>query len=172
MTTRNRPDAAGGVPYRIVDRPAFTVAGRSTWISGPDNEQFGRFWQQCQGDGTFGVLRRLTHMAPGPQTQGQVLGISRVEADPTNRSFSFLIAVEVPADADTGDLERYTVPASRWAVFEAHGPVPDALVTAEIYAFSEWLPGSDYAHALAPEMEVYPPTDLPYCEFWLPLQRR
>ncbi len=51
------------VPYRLVDRPAFTVAGRSTWISGPDNEQFGRFWQQCKDDGTFNRFRALTGMA-------------------------------------------------------------------------------------------------------------
>lgn len=159
------------VPYRIVDRPAFTVAGRSTWIGGPDNELFGRFWAQCQSDGTFDRFQALTAMSPGPQTQGHVLGISRVEADPIHREFTFLIGVEVPADADTGELERVTVPACRWAVFEAHGPVPEALVAAEIVAFIEWLPTSGYVHARAPEMEVYPPSPdgQPYCEFWLPV---
>jgi AraC family transcriptional regulator len=161
------------VPCRLVDRPAFSVAGRSTWISGPDNEQFGRFWEQCHTDGTFDLFRALTDMAPGSQTQGHVLGVSRVEADPGRREFSFLIAVEVPKTADTGDLERTTVPASHWAVFEAHGPVPDALVEAEMYAFAEWLPASGYDHAQAPEMEVYPPSPdaQPYCEFWLPVKR-
>ena len=161
------------VPYRLIDRPAFTIAGRSTWISGPDNEQFGRFWQQCKDDGTFGRFQVLTGMAPGPRTQGHVLGVSRVEADPTNREFSFLIGVEVSDGADTGDLERYTVRAARWAVFEAHGPVPEALVAAEMVAFMEWLPASGYVHAHAPEMEVYPPSpdSQPYCEFWLPVER-
>jgi AraC family transcriptional regulator len=159
------------VPYRLVDRPAFGVAGRSTWIDGPDNEQFGRFWLDCGADGTFDRFHAVSGLAPGPQTQGHVLGISRVEADPSNRSFGFMVAVEVPEGVDTGDLELYTVPAARWAIFEAHGSVPEALVTAEIYAFSEWLPASGYVHALAPEMEVYPPSPdaEPYCEFWLPL---
>jgi AraC family transcriptional regulator len=45
-----------------------------------------------------------------------------------------------------------------------------SLVTAEIYAFSQWLPASGCVHALAPEMEVYPPGQgEPYCEFWLPV---
>ncbi len=159
------------VPYRIVDRPAFTVAGRSTWIGGPDNEQFGRFWAQCQSDGTFDRFQALTAMSPGPQTQAHVLGVSRVEADPSHREFTFLIGVEVPADAATGELEQVTVPACRWAVFEAHGPVPEALVAAEMAAFMEWLPTSGYVHARAPEMEVYPPSPdgQPYCEFWLPI---
>ncbi len=161
------------VPYRIVERPAFSIAGRSVWISGQDNAQFGRFWGQCNANGTFDRFQALTGFAPGPQTGGSTLGVSRVEADPSNRAFFFMVAVEVPEDAATGDLEHFTVPASRWAVFEARGPVPDALVAAEMYAFREWLPASGYTHALAPEMEVYPPTPdgEPLCEFWLPLDR-
>jgi AraC family transcriptional regulator len=160
--------------YRIVDRPAFNVAGRTTHIDGPDNEQFRKFWADCKADGTFDHFGVLTGLAPGPQTRGHVLGISRVEADPTNRAFDFMVAVEIPEGVDTGDLDRHTVPAAHWAVFEARGPVPEALVTAEIYAFSEWLPGSGFSHAPAPEMEVYPPSpdNQPYCEFWLPLRRR
>lgn len=162
------------VPYRVVERPAFMVAGKSVWISGGDNEQFGRFWAQCRTGETFSKFEALIGVAPGPQTRGHVLGISRVEADPGNRAFSFMVAVAVPDVIDTGDLETYSVPACRWAVFEAHGPVPQALVAAEMYAFVEWLPASGYAHALAPELEVYPPSpdDQPYCEFWLPVVER
>lgn len=158
---------------RIVDRPAFDVAGRSVWISGQDNAQFGRFWQQCKEDGTFDRLQALTGFAPGPQAGGATLGVSRVEVDPTKRAFFFTVAVEAPASAEIVGLERYTVPACRWAVFEAHGPMPQALVSAEMYAFMEWLPASGYVHAMAPEMEIYPPSpegeDL--CEFWLPIAR-
>jgi len=41
--------------------------------------------------------------------------------------------------------------------------------------FTQWLPGSDYTHARAPEMEVYPPgKDGPevLCEFWLPVIKK
>ena len=44
----------------------------------------------------------------------------------------------------------------------------------EIYAFTQWLPASGYAHANAPEMEVYLPgvSGAEYvCEFWLPVMR-
>lgn len=142
------------------------------YISGPDNDQFGGFWTQCKTDGTFNRFRALTGFAPGPQTGGTTLGVSRVEANPAKRAFWFTVAVEVPAGTDIDDLEAYTVPACRWAVFEAHGPVPEALVEAEMYAFLEWLPTSGYVHAAAPELEVYPPSPdgAPYCEFSLPLR--
>jgi AraC family transcriptional regulator len=160
---------------RIIERPAFRIAGKSAYISGPDNEQFGRFWQECQAGGLMAQFERLTGFQPGAQTRGATLGVSRVEQDPNKRDFNYMIAVEVAAAAETGDMETYTVPACRWAVFECRGAVPAAIVTAEIYAFSEWLPASGYTHDFAPEMEVYPPSSPaessePCTEFWLPIR--
>lgn len=165
------------IPVRIIDRPAFTIAGQQTYISGPDNEQFGRFWEQSRADGLLDTLRQLqqeTGMFPGPRTNSAVLGVSRVEKDPNKRDFYYMIAVESAApvsQAAPQGLIYYEVPAARWAVFECRGKIPEALVAAEMYAFMEWLPKSGYRHAPAPDMEVYPPRDDPeYMEFWLPVE--
>ncbi len=160
------------INYRIVDRPSFGIIGHKTWISGPDNEQFGRFWIRARAEGLFDTFARLGS-GVGPQTGGVVLGVSRVEQDPANRSFDYMIAIEEPAECPPHDLERYLVPATRWAVFECRGKVPDSIVRAEMFAFMEWLPASGYVHALAPEMEVYLPgsddSENSVCEFWLPV---
>lgn len=163
------------IAVRVIDRPAFRIAGKSTYISGPDNAQFGRFWQECEAGGWMGVLERLTGFHPGKQTAGATLGVSRVEQDPSKRDFNYMIAVEVEEEVDAGGLEMYTVPASRWAVFECRGRIPDAIVASEIYAFTHWLPQSGYTHEHAPEMEVYPPAPRAengetYAEFWLPIR--
>ena len=160
--------------YRIVQRPAFQVVGKKTWISGQDNSLFGRFWEQCQAEGLFEVFKQITGLQPGPQTRGVTLGVSCVEQDPTERSFYYLIGIETPQDCTAAGLESYQIPASQWAVFECRGKVPDAIVQAEMYAFTEWLPASGYVHANAPEIEVYPPesdgsSEGNYCEFWLPI---
>lgn len=160
------------VNYRLVERPAFQVVGKKVWISGQDTSLFGRFWDQCRADGSLARLEQFHGAQPGPHTNGVTLGISCVEKDPANRAFYYMIAVETPEAPD--DLETYQVPAAQWAVFECRGAIPDALVEAEIYAFTQWLPGSGYVHAPAPEMEVYPPTasqDSPCCEFWLPIEK-
>jgi AraC family transcriptional regulator len=163
--------------YRLVERPAFDVVGQKTWIAGQDNEIFGRFWEQSKTEGLFAKFAQISGFQPGAQTHGVMLGISCVEQDPTNRSFYYMIAIEKPKDA-AADLESYQVPAAQWAVFECRGQMPEALVQAEIYAFTQWLPASEFVHASAPEMEVYPPesktADDPdnYCEFWLPIQRK
>jgi AraC family transcriptional regulator len=165
------------IQYRLINRPAFHIIGRKGWIGGPDNEQFGRFWEQCRAEGLFAVLETVSHWQPGTQTGGTTLGVSRVEQDPTKRDFYYMIAVENPAQVDLPGLEAYEVPATQWAVFECRGKVPDAIVKSEMVAFMEWLPNSGYEHALVPEMEVYFPgtdgaSDDCYAEFWLPIKLR
>lgn len=161
------------INHKVIERPAFEVIGKKTWISGQDNELFGQFWIQCQKEGLFEVLERLGSGRPGLQTGSSLLGISCVEKDPANRAFYYMIAIEKPGTS-TEEVEVYRVPASQWAVFECVGKVPEAIVRAEIYAFTEWLPQSQYEHAKAPEMEVYFPgndgnSEDSYCEFWLPV---
>ena len=156
------------IKHRIVHLPSFEVVGLKTWISGQDNKIFGRFWDRCQQDGSLDVLRQITGVQAGRYTQGFMLGVSRVEQDPSNRSFYYMIAVEVPEGGVVpGDLEVYRVPETQWAVFECQGQIPESIVQAEMYAFLEWLPSSRYEHALAPEIEVYLAGDA--CEFWLPI---
>lgn len=163
------------INYHLIERPAFDVIGRKGWIAKQDD--FGRFWTQCQAEGLMEVFKRISGFRPGAQTHGATLGISRVEQDPSKRDFYYMIAVEKPDQCPPTDLEVYCVPASRWAVFECHGPVPGSIVEAEMFVFMEWLPGSGFVHAYAPEMEVYPPESKSdsqdnYCEFWLPIKKK
>jgi AraC family transcriptional regulator len=105
-----------------------------------------------------------------------------VEKDPDNRAFYYLIGIEKPivksdSEQKADELETYHVPASRWAVFECKGKVPEAIVKSEMFAFTEWLPSSVYEHAKAPEIEIYflgndGMRGDSYCEFWLPIVRR
>jgi len=161
------------VNFRLIERPAFGVIGKKTWIGGQDNELFGRFWQECQSNGLLAALAQLRSGQSGPQTGGLTLGISRVEQDPAKREFFYMIAIEKPASGLPGlleGMETYLVPATNWAVFECRGKVPESIVQAEMFAFMDWLPNSGYEHALAPEMEVYPNQGDEYCEFWLPIR--
>lgn len=45
------------VNYRIVDKPAFDVVGKRTWISGQDNELFGRFWTTSAAENLFDLSK-------------------------------------------------------------------------------------------------------------------
>ncbi len=160
------------IEVRIEDKPAFQVAGRKTYITGQDNEQFGAFWAEAHSGGLIDTLRGIGGGVPGAVTQSDVLGVSRVEKDPSVRAFDFYIAAECREDIPDASLESFTVPACEWAIFSNTGEQPGALIDAEMYAFTQWLPASAYRHANAPELEVYPARDENLVEFWLPLVLR
>jgi predicted transcriptional regulator YdeE len=71
-------------------------------------------------------------------------------------------------------LIKLEIPASTWAVFEVHGPMPHAMKKAWKQIFSEWFPSSGYKLAGTPELEVYDDDD-PYkpdyySEIWIPVK--
>ncbi len=155
------------VEVRIEQKPAFVVSGHKTWISGQDNELFGRFWEAAHRGGLVNRLKALSADPAISVTGAQVFGVSCVGADPTDRAFDFFIATECePVD----DLEAVYIPACTWAIFSNRGTLPMSLIEAEMTAFTEWLPASDYRHAHAPELEVYPDRDDALVEFWLPVE--
>ena len=159
------------ITMRILDAPAFRAVGKKTWISGQDNAAFAEFWRAARESGLIGALSHLAGGRPGAVTGSTVFGVSRVEKDPANRAFDFFIAAEAEGAGGDSSLESFEVPAARWAIFENSGPMPGALVDAELYAFFTWLPTSGYEHAHAPEMEVYPARGDGAVEFWLPISK-
>lgn len=154
---------------RIERKPSFGVIGKSVWISGQDNEQFGAFWSEAHKSGLVSRLKALSN--GGRATNADIFGVSCVERDPDNRAFYFLIAAEgeLTEELRKEGLEGRVIPECEWAIFGNRGELPMSLVNAEMYAFCEWLPKSGYRHALAPELEVYPRDDGGAVEFWLPI---
>ena len=158
------------VSVRIEEKPSFRIVGRKTWISGQDNEQFGVFWDESHKNGLINTLRKLQNNTPGLITGSYVIGVSCVEKDPSDRAFDFFIASETTSADSIDGLEYYTVPSCKWAIFSNSGDLPMSLINAEMYAFMEWLPSSQYKHANAPELEVYPINGDKLVEFWLPIE--
>lgn len=155
------------VSVRIEEQRAFEVTGRKIWIGSQDNDAFGAFWTESKQNG---LIERLLSLAEDGVMEKSVFGVSRVEADPSNRVFYFYIAVET--GVCPADLEHFTVPAARWAIFSNCGPLPQSLVEAEMYCHREWLPNAPYVHAPAPELEVYPADNPARVEYWLPIVGR
>lgn len=112
------------VEVRIAELDSFEAVGKKVWISGQDNSQFGAFWSACHEDGTIAALRALSKEPPDNVTKAYTFGVSRVEKDFTNRAFWFYIAAEPDDNKEQPQLERFTVPAAKWAVFSNRGELP------------------------------------------------
>lgn len=162
------------IKVRMEKKPAVKIAGRKIWISGTDNELFHQFWEKSNANGFVALLKKLCRTET--ILNSQVFGVSCVEKNPSDRSFYFYIAAECEQIPGDMGLEEYNIPPCEWAVFENRGSMPRALVDAEMYAFMEWLPGSGYVHAEAPELELYPPDKEEAAEtaveFWLPVKKK
>lgn len=155
------------ISVRVIEQDAFKVCGKKVWISGQDNSQFADFWAEAHRTGMVQELKNATNPAENV-TKSDILGVSCVEKDPNNRAFDFYIASEC---SGLEGYEEYEIPAGIWAVFTGKGELPMSLVNAEMYAFTEWLPQSGYAHAFATELEVYPAKGPDTVEFWLPVTK-
>ncbi|QUL56668.1 AraC family transcriptional regulator [Paenibacillus tritici] len=157
--------------YKIVNKEAFTVIGKSMEVTTKDGENFRRipqFWDECNADGTSD---KLVEFAPS----GEWLGIC-MNMDMEKEMLSYWIGVEADASTDPQGYETTVVPAASWAVFKSEGALPHAIQNVWQRIFQEWFPGTGYEHTGGPEFELYPPGDTSaedyVCEVWIPVMKK
>jgi AraC family transcriptional regulator len=157
--------------YRIVEKAAFTVIGRSMEVTTRDGENFRRipqFWEECNADGTSDQLIQI-----GTADDG--LGIC-MSMNMQKELLTYWIAVEGTPETEPQGYETAVVPAASWAVFKSVGAMPDAIQNVWQRIFQEWFPGTGYEHAGGPEFELYPPGDPSaedyVCEVWIPVMKK
>ncbi|MBP2242402.1 AraC family transcriptional regulator [Cytobacillus eiseniae] len=158
--------------YKIVERDRFQVVGIKQEFSLKNEENvkgIPKMWDMVNGDGTIDRLAKLNN--------GEINGILGVCVDKrinqSVQSIDYWVATEHKGEG-TEDFLTLEIPASKWGVFEVHGPMPDAMPKVWKQIFSEWFPSNQYEHAGTPELEVYTdedPSSLDlYSEIWIPLK--
>ena len=167
--------------YRIIEKPGFTVVGKTLRVSTKDGENLNsipQFWNRSHQDGT---LETLTGLAlDGAPPGGVTLGICTDFSDNMEK-FTYMIAAQVPADIASfggvpqGMIEQ-SIPAATWAVFQAKGSLPDSIQTVWSRIWSEFFADEQYVHGFGPDLELYPPGNpmaSDYgCEVWIPVVRK
>ncbi|SEN54764.1 AraC family transcriptional regulator [Lihuaxuella thermophila] len=155
--------------YKIVERDSFQVVGikrEFSCVNGENHVNIPKLWNEVNANGTSDLLFQLNN--------GQIKGVLGVTANYNDEKkvIDYWVATEYDGEAPDG-LLTLQIPASKWAVFEVHGPMPHAMTNAWKQIFSEWFPSSGHEHAGTPELEVYPDGD-PYhsdyySEIWIPV---
>ncbi|WP_374722814.1 GyrI-like domain-containing protein [Peribacillus tepidiphilus] len=158
--------------YKIVERDCFQVVGIKREFS-IDNEEYlvgiPKMWVEVNKDGTIDLLSKLNN----GELEG-VLGVCVANNDTKSKQqMDYWVATEYIGDTPD-KLLKLEIPASKWAVFEVNGPMPDAMQRVWKNIFSEWFPSSGFQHAGTPDIEVYPDKD-PYSpdyysEIWIPVK--
>ncbi|WP_096186568.1 AraC family transcriptional regulator [Evansella halocellulosilytica] len=159
--------------YRIVERESFQVVGikrEFSCINGENLREIPKFWNAAHKEGTDEALFKLN--------SGNIKGVLGVCVDKSAKSngdeIEYWIATEYSGEELPSGFSRLEIPASKWGVFEVHGPMPDSMQNSWKKIFSEWFPSNNYEHAGTPELEVYTSKDPSnpnlYSEIWIPLK--
>ncbi|WP_243297670.1 AraC family transcriptional regulator [Bacillus litorisediminis] len=153
---------------KILEKDKFKVVGVKREFSLENEENLKGIplmWDEVHRNGTNDRLAKLNN--------GEIRGILGVCVVTKEPMMDYWIAADFNGDTPEGLLEL-EIPASKWAVFEVHGPMPDAMQKVWKQIFTEWFPSSGYEFAGTPELEVYPyenPTDPNYySEIWIPVK--
>ena len=158
--------------YKIVEKDKFQIVGvKRTYNcqNGENTQEIPLFWQEINQSGFDHQLYQLNN--------GNINGVLGVCVPNTNQGQQGFIDYWIATNhvGDVGeDLLTMEVPASKWVVFEVHGPMPDAMQNTWKQIYSEWFPSNPYEAAGTAELEVYPEEDAyspdSYSEIWIPIK--
>ncbi|MEK5333624.1 MULTISPECIES: AraC family transcriptional regulator [unclassified Lysinibacillus] len=159
--------------YNIVEKEKFQVVGVKRTYNcqkGENLQGIPVFWDEVNRQGMDEQLFALN--------DGQIKGVLGVCVPDENYKENNLIDYWIGTDHVGADVPEnllaMEVPASKWVVFEVHGPMPDAMQNAWKQIFSEWFPSNPYEPAGTPELEVYteedPTSENLYSEIWIPIK--
>jgi AraC family transcriptional regulator len=140
------------VNYSIIEKPVFYVAGKGITL-GSDVESNQRripqFWDEVCSDGCLESI--LTEKVVNPNI---VLGICLDFAE--SGGFTYFIGVEVNTKVGLPEgLEIKEIPAAKYAVFTAKGPIPSSVQQALGEIYGKWFPSSEYTREEKPDFELY-----------------
>lgn len=145
--------------YKIVEKAAFTVMGRSRMFNTETSyAEIPKFWQEHMQDGGSKI----------------VCGMYGVCLDSDGKNFEYLIADNyIPCNEVPEGYVTKVIPAGTWAVFPCK---LKTLQDVNTKIWSEWLPNcKEYKLSGNYNIEMYtPPCENPedsYCEIWIPVEK-
>lgn len=135
---------------KIVRRKETLIIGaeiRTTTENDKNIKEIPKFWQEQMAANLFDHI-------PNRKSPNECLGVC---ANMDEKGFfSYYIACEVTTlDNIPEGLSGLTIPAAKYAVFTAKGPIPQSIHDMWQYAYGEWLPKSPYEFANSIDFELY-----------------
>ncbi|MEV5545798.1 AraC family transcriptional regulator [Streptomyces sp. NPDC052309] len=172
LTFRLTVEGSSSMRYRVVDRPAFTVAGFKARVplvhSGP-NQAIIDFVRGI-GPQEAERLEELSDLEPrGVVAVCDDLDPSRAEGTELDYYHGVITSMAAP-----DGLSVLPVPAGTWAVFTTSGPAPQAIQNLWRDVFTEWFPSNPYRSRPGPEIlrsRLSADGTEADAELWLPVER-
>ncbi|RXJ04254.1 AraC family transcriptional regulator [Anaerobacillus alkaliphilus] len=145
--------------YKFVEKEAFTVIGKKETVASSGEDFNPKMWEHIEE----------IEEAVKPYDNTSFSGILNVSVTKENGDIYYYIATATTKPCPK-ELEILEIPSQTWAVFQATGEMPDALLTTWERVYTEWFPTSGYELAEAPEF-VKGITDT-LTEIWVPIKKK
>ncbi|PLX35314.1 MAG: AraC family transcriptional regulator [Clostridiales bacterium] len=152
--------------YRIEKMKEFRIVGvklASTMENGECYSKIPGFWMDLVKDGGQERIIGLMNREPVG-----LLGVSSYSDDFSTGALDYYIACSTDKAVPDG-MEEFMVPESTWAAFPCRDRRPQGIQDLERRIVMEWLPGSGYEFANAPDLEVHVSPD--ETEIWIPVRK-
>ncbi|WP_445487371.1 AraC family transcriptional regulator [Niallia sp. 03133] len=165
---------AEAMDFKVTEKKAFQIIGIKRTYSMNSNENLRDiplFWNEVNSNGTTGFLAE--------RNDGAIKGILGVcattkETEAENK-MDYWVAAASNQEAPIG-YDSLLIPASTWAVFEVHGPMPNSIQKVWKQIYEEWFPSSGYQHGGPISFELYsddnPTNPDYYSEIWIPVKMK
>ena len=156
LTIQVNLKGAEPMKYQIIERGDFQVIGlKRECPCGTDTKGPGiaEFWREVNANGTVNKLIQFIN--------GEIKGLLGITGNynAEKNTIDYWVAAEHVGDVPDG-LSSYEFPASKWVVFEVHGPAETAMVNAWKLIYLEWIPSNGYEIAELPAIEAYIDSDV------------
>jgi len=162
--------------YKIVERPAFKIIGKSKRFEFEDFAKNGpKFWKAYVASADYKALCQLTNGQPGSVTGAPLLTAFFPEEKSKQDVFLDVLGVELDADKPAKPFEAHSVPAATYAEFECSYR---SSMKTNRYIYGEWFSATGFERdGDKPDIVGYFP--MPYRHFsemgvrwWVPVVRR
>ncbi len=182
LTTYNRVSypvddrGAQKLNYRIVEKPAFTVVGKSKTFDFDEFVKSGpKFWKEYVTSDEYKSLWELTHGRTGKVSEAPLMSVYFPEEAEDCNVFLDVLGLEPTADLDIDGFEVFTIPAATYAEFSCSY---HASMKTNRYIYGEWFSSTGYERdGNKPDIAAYfpiafrPMKDMGV-RWWIPVSKK
>jgi AraC family transcriptional regulator len=161
--------------YRIIEKPAFDLIGRSVKygiVNGEFKNKGRTFWGKYVATEEYKALCSLTGGNNGAVTGAYVMTAYLANENGTMDPFINVLGIEKNENMDTTGFEGFHFPAATYAEFNCTFQTSSA-TNKRIYC--EWFPSTGYEHDNKPDIALFfqiPWNKMIYVRWWIPVVKK
>ncbi|TQV88242.1 AraC family transcriptional regulator [Aliikangiella coralliicola] len=128
--------------YRIIEKPAFKVRGKSKDFEFDQFVKEGRkFWKEYVSSNEYNLLFELTSGRCGPVSEAPLMSVYFPNEQGNKEAFTDVLAIENTSEIDSNKFDTYSIPTATYAEFNC---TYQTSMKTNRYIYGEWFASTGY----------------------------